>query len=234
MVDLAMKVTKATADIKTAATAPGLRRDAIGLREVLFQSITGMALGAPRARPLPRDPRRADRRRHAHPPEAAVWPELLPIYDVSARHEVTNLAIAEPILQRLGKTPRSGSSTSPTGRTTTAATSSSPRNWSASLAALRLIREAGRFGGPGQQGAAGGAGCADARHRGRRAVLTLAARGGRGHMHPDGPGGPGGRRRLAQRRSRRRDRLPPPDQPQPLTPRASNPRRAICGGCGRW
>ena len=32
-------------------------------------------------------------------PEAAVRPELLPIYDVSARHEVTNLAIAEPILR---------------------------------------------------------------------------------------------------------------------------------------
>ena len=38
-------------------------------------------------------------------PEAAIWRELLPIYDVSARHEVTNLAIAEPILQRLGKDP---------------------------------------------------------------------------------------------------------------------------------
>jgi len=38
-------------------------------------------------------------------PEAAVWPELLPIYEVSARHEVTNLAIAELILQRLGKDP---------------------------------------------------------------------------------------------------------------------------------
>jgi dTDP-glucose 4,6-dehydratase len=38
-------------------------------------------------------------------PEAAVRPELLPIYDVSARHEVTNLAIAELILQRLGKDP---------------------------------------------------------------------------------------------------------------------------------
>jgi len=68
MVDLAMKVAKVTADIKTAATAPGLRRDAIGLREVLFQSITGMAPDAPRARTLPRDPRRADRPRHAHPP----------------------------------------------------------------------------------------------------------------------------------------------------------------------
>ena len=38
-------------------------------------------------------------------PETAVRPELLPIYDVSARHEVTNLAIAELILQRLGKDP---------------------------------------------------------------------------------------------------------------------------------
>jgi dTDP-glucose 4,6-dehydratase len=38
-------------------------------------------------------------------PKAAVRPELLPIYDVSARHEVTNLAIAELILQRLGKHP---------------------------------------------------------------------------------------------------------------------------------
>jgi hypothetical protein len=35
-------------------------------------------------------------------PEAAVRPELLPIYHVSARHEVTNLAIAELILQFLG------------------------------------------------------------------------------------------------------------------------------------
>jgi dTDP-glucose 4,6-dehydratase len=40
------------------------------------------------------------------PPEAAIRPELLPIYDVSARHEVTNLAIAELILERLGKDPR--------------------------------------------------------------------------------------------------------------------------------
>ncbi len=38
-------------------------------------------------------------------PEAATRPELLPIYDVSARHEVTNLAIAELILRRLGKDP---------------------------------------------------------------------------------------------------------------------------------
>ena len=37
--------------------------------------------------------------------EAAVRPELLPIYDVSARHEVTNLAIAELIFQRVGKDP---------------------------------------------------------------------------------------------------------------------------------
>jgi dTDP-glucose 4,6-dehydratase len=38
-------------------------------------------------------------------PRAAVEPALLPIYDVGARHEVTNLAIAELILQRLGKDP---------------------------------------------------------------------------------------------------------------------------------
>jgi dTDP-glucose 4,6-dehydratase len=37
--------------------------------------------------------------------EAATRPELLPIYDVSARHEVTNLAIAELILRRLDKDP---------------------------------------------------------------------------------------------------------------------------------
>lgn len=37
--------------------------------------------------------------------EAAVRPELLPIYDVSARHEVTNLAVAEFILRHLGKDP---------------------------------------------------------------------------------------------------------------------------------
>jgi dTDP-glucose 4,6-dehydratase len=38
-------------------------------------------------------------------PRAAVMPELLPIYDVSARHEVSNLAVAELILQRLDKDP---------------------------------------------------------------------------------------------------------------------------------
>ena len=37
--------------------------------------------------------------------EAAFRPQLLPIYDVSARHEVTNLAIAEIILRHLGKEP---------------------------------------------------------------------------------------------------------------------------------
>lgn len=36
---------------------------------------------------------------------AATRPELLPIYDVSARHEVTNLAIAKLILKSLGKDP---------------------------------------------------------------------------------------------------------------------------------
>jgi dTDP-glucose 4,6-dehydratase len=39
------------------------------------------------------------------PAEAAVRPELLPVYDVSARHEVTNLAIAELVVRRLGKDP---------------------------------------------------------------------------------------------------------------------------------
>jgi dTDP-glucose 4,6-dehydratase len=38
-------------------------------------------------------------------PEAAVRPELLPVYDISARHEVTNLAIAELVLRRLDKDP---------------------------------------------------------------------------------------------------------------------------------
>ncbi len=38
-------------------------------------------------------------------PEAAFRPQLLPIYDVSARHEVTNLAITETILRHLGKDP---------------------------------------------------------------------------------------------------------------------------------
>ncbi len=37
---------------------------------------------------------------------ASVMPELLPIYDISARHEVTNLAIAELILRHLGKDPQ--------------------------------------------------------------------------------------------------------------------------------
>jgi dTDP-glucose 4,6-dehydratase len=39
-------------------------------------------------------------------PRAAVRPELLPIYDISARHEVTNLAIADVIVRRLGKDPQ--------------------------------------------------------------------------------------------------------------------------------
>jgi dTDP-glucose 4,6-dehydratase len=38
-------------------------------------------------------------------PQAACRPELLPIYDISARHEVTNLTIAEIILRHLGKDP---------------------------------------------------------------------------------------------------------------------------------
>jgi amino acid transporter len=43
-----------TATEKTlAGTAPGLRRDAIGLREVLFQSITDMAPGAAIAASIP-------------------------------------------------------------------------------------------------------------------------------------------------------------------------------------
>jgi amino acid transporter len=42
-----------TADIKATAATPGLRRDAIGLREVLFQSITGMAPGAAIAASIP-------------------------------------------------------------------------------------------------------------------------------------------------------------------------------------
>ena len=41
------------AHTKTAAPAQGLRRDAIGLREVLFQSITGMAPGAAIAASIP-------------------------------------------------------------------------------------------------------------------------------------------------------------------------------------
>lgn len=36
---------------------------------------------------------------------AAVQPSLLPIYDVSARHEVTNLSITRLILEQLGKDP---------------------------------------------------------------------------------------------------------------------------------
>lgn len=38
-------------------------------------------------------------------PRAAVMPELLPIYDISARHEVTNLAIADFIVRHLGRDP---------------------------------------------------------------------------------------------------------------------------------
>lgn len=37
------------------------------------------------------------------PEEAATRPELLPIYDISARHEVTNLEIVERILAALGE-----------------------------------------------------------------------------------------------------------------------------------
>lgn len=38
-------------------------------------------------------------------PEAAVHPERLPIFDVSARHEVTNLEIVRAVLELLGKRP---------------------------------------------------------------------------------------------------------------------------------
>jgi amino acid transporter len=49
-----MKVAKVTAETKAATTtAHGLRRDAVGLREVLFQSITGMAPGAAIAASIP-------------------------------------------------------------------------------------------------------------------------------------------------------------------------------------
>ena len=41
----------------------------------------------------------------AIPGEAATRPELLPIFDVSARHEVTNLEIVERVLGLLGKRP---------------------------------------------------------------------------------------------------------------------------------
>ncbi len=39
------------------------------------------------------------------PGEAATDPGLLPIFDISARHEVTNLTIVEAVLQRLGRQP---------------------------------------------------------------------------------------------------------------------------------
>ena len=42
-----------TTDRAVAGTAVGLRRDAIGLREVLFQSITDMAPGAAIAASIP-------------------------------------------------------------------------------------------------------------------------------------------------------------------------------------
>jgi amino acid transporter len=48
-----MKVANVTAETKAAGTTPGLRRDAVGLREVLFQSITGMAPGAAIAASIP-------------------------------------------------------------------------------------------------------------------------------------------------------------------------------------
>lgn len=54
--------------------------------------------------------RRYPVRTHLHVSTIEVYGELpaefLPIYDVSARHEVTNLAIAEFILERLGKDPQ--------------------------------------------------------------------------------------------------------------------------------
>ena len=43
----------ATTDKEVSGSAPGLRRDAIGLREVLFQSITDMAPGAAIAASIP-------------------------------------------------------------------------------------------------------------------------------------------------------------------------------------
>jgi hypothetical protein len=43
----------ATTDKTVTGSVPGLRRDAIGLREVLFQSITDMAPGAAIAASIP-------------------------------------------------------------------------------------------------------------------------------------------------------------------------------------
>ncbi len=53
MVESSFKVAKVTAETTAAGTTTGLRRDAIGLREVLFQSITGMAPGAAIAASIP-------------------------------------------------------------------------------------------------------------------------------------------------------------------------------------
>lgn len=39
------------------------------------------------------------------PHEAAIDSSLLPIFDISARHEVTNLAIVESVLRLLGREP---------------------------------------------------------------------------------------------------------------------------------
>jgi dTDP-glucose 4,6-dehydratase len=40
------------------------------------------------------------------PPEAATSPSLLPIFDISARHEVTNLEIVHRVLRQLGRDPK--------------------------------------------------------------------------------------------------------------------------------
>jgi dTDP-glucose 4,6-dehydratase len=53
------------------------------------------------------------------PAGAVTDPGLLPIFDISARYEVTNLNIVHQVL---ASTPVSGSNTSPTAPTTTAAT----------------------------------------------------------------------------------------------------------------
>jgi amino acid transporter len=53
MVEVSYKVATVTAETTAAGTTTGLRRDAIGLREVLFQSITGMAPGAAIAASIP-------------------------------------------------------------------------------------------------------------------------------------------------------------------------------------
>ena len=105
MVDLAMKPAKVRADLKRQQPLPVCD----GMPSVYVRCFSSPLPEWRRARHVLGHCRaiRAVLTADVTPilPEAALRPKLLPICDVSARREVTNLALAELILQRLGKGP---------------------------------------------------------------------------------------------------------------------------------